>query len=136
MRHLNSLRGQAINSDATPLAVDWSTIGYNNKDGVYAYSSRQIKGINRPITLQIEFNAGDGDLFYKINAGTDDGSDYTQPFDPVGLGFTQLNNGDRIIINVLDYLDFGAEPYSVVTDWVTVYNVTDGFKILDTINLT
>lgn len=136
MRHLNSLRGQAINSDATPLAVDWSTIGYDNKGGVYVYSSRQIKGINRPITLQINFTPGDGDLFYKINAGTNDGSDYTLPYDGYGLGFTLLNNGDRIIINESDYLDFGAEPYSVVTDWVTVYNVTDGFKILDTINLT
>lgn len=135
MRHLNSLRGQAINSDATPLAVDWSIIGYSNKDRGYVYSSRQIIGINRPITLQTDFNGVAGDLFYRINAGINDGNDYIDSFDPVAQGFTQLSNGDRIIINELDYLDFGAEPYSSLTQWVTVYNVTDGFKILDTIDL-
>lgn len=134
MRHLNSLRGQTINSDAALSNPAWAIVGWSSKDEANLYSSRQVTGINRIITLQVYFNP-DGELFYAKNINIDNGNDYTSAFDPTGLGFTQLEDGDRFTVQNNDWIDFGAIPVVSSVNWVTIYNVTDGFKILDYLDL-
>jgi hypothetical protein len=77
MRHIVSLLGHA-NVDVTPNAVQWADVGisYTKFGTQYNGSSRQIQGINQPVTFTVYYGNSRSQLYYKVTnsqpAGTQD----------------------------------------------------------------
>jgi len=78
MRHIVSLRGHANVRDVTPNAVQWADVGTNATGfGTQFHgSSRQIQGINQPVTFKVYYENSRSQLYYKVTnsqpAGTQD----------------------------------------------------------------
>jgi hypothetical protein len=78
MRHIVSLRGHANVRDVTPNAVQWADVGTTDTGFGTQYngSSRQIQGINQPVTFTVYYENSRSQLYYKVTnsqpAGTQD----------------------------------------------------------------
>lgn len=137
MRHIKSLNGLFIPSGITPdtLASNYGYVGINRGD--YLYTSRRILGITRPIKFLVDYDDSLGTLYYQINAGYGDGTDWTSTDDPLSLGFESIVPLGTIIVNRSDFLDFGAitTVSGGSTPWVELRNQTRNNQLFQTIDL-
>jgi hypothetical protein len=92
MRHIVSLRGHANVRDVTPNAVQWANVGTTDTGFGTQYngSSRQIQGINQPVTFTVYYGNFRSQLYYKVtNSQPADTQDYTvTDIPPDDEGFT------------------------------------------------
>jgi hypothetical protein len=70
MRHIVSLRGHANVRDVIPDHVQWEDVGYTENVSTgfrdYTVSSRQIQGINQPVTFTVYYEYFSSLLYYKV----------------------------------------------------------------------
>lgn len=124
-------------ADVTPNAVNWSAIGYNGNSGNFAYSERQITGINTTITLQVQIPVlytGSG-VYYLVSntAGAIVSGDAESASEPFFVA-TQITNNGTFTVNNNQYVTFGAYTGCFDTSFsITVVNQSDSNTTLDTI---
>jgi len=121
--------------DVTPNAVNWADISYNGDTGLFAYSERQINGINSNISLKIQISTiGLSELYYFVSssAGSIVSGDGSLSQDPSFLSMTLISNNGTISVSNGQYITFGTNPSGFDTLTVTVKNQTDGDAVLDT----
>lgn len=85
MRHIVGLRGHANVRDVTPNAVQCADVGTTDTGFGTQYngSSRQIKGINQPVTFTVYYDNSRSQLYYKVTNSQPAG---TQDFGILGVG--------------------------------------------------
>ena len=98
--------------DVTPNAVNWATVSYNNDYEEWAYSERQITGIDQTITLQVQIANGSGaTLYYFVSssAGAKVSGDATSATSPSGFSMNSIANDGTFTVTNNQYVTFGAE---------------------------
>jgi hypothetical protein len=137
MRGLPNLIAVSRQTDVVNDTITFGNVGYNGKAGVYLYTGRRITGINRPFQIKISYDNSYGDLFYKINYSViPAGEDFTDVFDPVALGFDQLDTTQTILLNPGDYLYFGVEPYESAIQFAVLTNSLNNDSLISYIDIT
>lgn len=121
-------------SDVTPNAVNFTSIYYNNEFGEYAYTEKQITGINQTITLRVEFSSPGSQLYYSVSntSGFVVFGDNVSYDSPPGYGMTPINNLDSFNVQNNQYVTFGVQPTCSANEIVTVVNTSDASAVLDT----
>lgn len=142
MRHLIGLRGHAntiiSTTDVTPNAVNWSSVGFSEMVGFFTYSERQITGINTTITLKVDYDMAEGDLYYYVSStagaiGSGDFNTFLAPYDTVAQ---YISSGTTFTVSNNQYVTFGVDGFGGTVDsWVTVTNVSNSNTTLDTFGL-
>jgi hypothetical protein len=136
MRHLPNLVSFSRQTDIVNDSISpFGNVGFN-KNGEYMYTSRRITGINRPIRIKIDYDDSLAELFYSINYFyVLPGTDFTDVFSPVALGFTLLSAVETITIYPNDYLYFGAEPFDTGINFAQVTNSLNNSSLISNITV-
>lgn len=130
MRHLIGIRGQSV-TDVVPDAVNWENVGFNDAITLWTYTEKRITGINTAITLKVEYNNLQGDLYYLVG-NSQLGNDGLSALNPSELGMQLLSpNGTFTVFNN-QWISFGANSSETASPWVTVKNVSSGDTVIDT----
>jgi hypothetical protein len=119
------------------------TAGFNDvyDDGgtIWTYDTRQVSGINIPVTLRVEYNQDPyNQLYYSASASPISLDPNAPPIDLVNGPMTAINDGDTFVVNDNDYIDFGilCSNHSFNdTIFVGVYNVTDNNSFVGSFNM-
>jgi hypothetical protein len=137
-------------ADETPNAIDWSNSGYNGMVGTSTSSTKQITGINVPITLYVTIsNVNYNTFYYYRSAQTDYWGDqqsydvgtivYLASFANPGGTYSQDNQSQFTISNVSnnDYVTFFVGDFgSNITNTITVRTGSHSGTTIDTFTAT
>ena len=130
MRHLMGIRGQSV-TDVVPDAVNWGSVGYNDLATIFTYTEKRITGINTAITLKVEYNNLQGDLYYLVENFQLE-NDGLSSMNPSELGMKLLSPNDTFTVFNNQWISFGANSSGSASPWVTVKNVSSGDTVIDT----
>ena len=141
---LGSIRnlGVVAAEDVTPDAVNFTSIYFNNEFGEYAYTEKQITGINQTITLRVEYSSPGSQLYYSVSNTSGlvvFGDNVTYDSPTFYFGMEPIGNLGTFSVQNNQYVTFGVQPNCGVNDIVTVINLGSlevaANIVLDTFNI-
>lgn len=110
----------------TPYPVDWTSTTIDAGEGSLnaTTNTQTLSGIGVPITIKLQFTTASGTtgtMFYNLNSG----------------GFVSFTNNTTLTINNGSVLQFrrSATTQAGSTTVLTIINVSDNEKTLDTVNM-
>lgn len=134
---VNAKKTSAV--DNTPNAVNWADIttstGFLKPVGFrYAYSAKQITGVDTSITLRTVFTTTSyARLYYKIQSTS------TVPANtsaPTSNGYTNILHNGTITVSNNEYVVFSTTGGDNTNSVITVNNTSDSNATLDTFTAT
>jgi hypothetical protein len=123
-------------ADVTPNAVNWTNIGsvYCGEDCGSRIVYRDVNGFQGSITLRVEYDPTNWQLYYNIVAS---GNNYTDCVTDT-FGWTSIGNNGTILLGSTPFSSLGflaVRIGSFTTATVTVKNQSDGNAVLDTFDI-